>query len=312
MAEDTETLEEVVVVGYGVMKKNDLTGSVGSVDTEKLVSKGAPTVMESLQGSVPGVNITQSSGRTGGDFNIEIRGRSSTNSSTTPLYVVDGVICDDINFLNQQDIERIDILKDASSTAIYGSRATAGVVMVTTKSGSGVGQSGARKPTVTYDGYYGITNTARMPELMDGDQFYSYRFRKFLGLTNGTTSPTSGTPTFGLTPALFNQMALATSVTGGSYRLLELLEAGQTVDWPDLVTRTGAQQNHYLSVSGAGGVSVIRMIKVSTKGMKNPKLISRVVWMPRLINMSPPVSISTWRISTVIMPTTGAFNTHTA
>lgn len=251
MAEDTETLEEVVVVGYGVMKKNDLTGSVGSVSTEKLVSKGAPTVMESLQGSVPGVNITQSSGRTGGDFNIEIRGRSSTNSSTTPLYVVDGIICDDINFLNQQDIERIDILKDASSTAIYGSRATAGVVMVTTKSGSGVGQSGARKPTVTYDGYYGITNTARMPELMDGDQFYSYRFSKFLSLTDGTTVPTSGTPTFGLPPLNFNQLALLNEQTG-EYRLLELLRNGQTVDWPDLVTRTGAQQNHYLSVSGAG------------------------------------------------------------
>ena len=248
MAEDTETLEEVVVVGYGVMKKNDLTGSVGSVDTEKLVSKGAPTVMESLQGSVPGVNITQSSGRTGGGFNIEIRGRSSTNSDTTPLYVVDGVICDDIDFLNQQDIERIDILKDASSTAIYGSRATAGVVMVTTKSGSGVGQSGARKPTVTYDGYYGIATTPRMPDFQNAEEFARYRLFTFEGWAEGGTTAYAN-PIYGA--ADFKQ-ALLYNVERDVNRLNEMLANGETYDWPGLVTRTGAQQNHYLSVSGAG------------------------------------------------------------
>ena len=248
MAEDTETLEEVVVVGYGVMKKNDLTGSVGSVSTEKLVSKGAPTVMESLQGSVPGVNITQSSGRTGGGFNIEIRGRSSTNSSTTPLYVVDGVICDDIDFLNQQDIERIDILKDASSTAIYGSRATAGVVMVTTKSGSGVGQSGARKPTVTYDGYYGIATTPRMPDFQNAEEFARYRLFTFEGYAEGG-STLYANPVYGA--ADFKQ-ALLYNVERDVNRLNEMLATGESYDWPGMVTRTGAQQNHYLSVSGAG------------------------------------------------------------
>ena len=116
-----------------------------------------------MKGTVPGVSITKSSGRTGGGFNVEIRGKSSNNSSTTPIYVVDGIICDDIDFLNEQDIERIDVLKDASSTAIYGSRATAGVIIVTTKSGKGVGAKNAAKPTISYDGYYGITNIARMP-----------------------------------------------------------------------------------------------------------------------------------------------------
>ena len=166
MQEDAQTLEDVVVVGYGTMKKSDLTGSVSSVGTEKLNAKGAPSLMENLQGATPGVNITQNSGRVGGGFDIEIRGKSSINSSTTPLYVVDGVMCDDIDWLNPQDIERIDVLKDASSTAIYGSRATAGVVMVTTKSGTSVKKD--TKATISYDGYYGITKTTRMPDFMDG------------------------------------------------------------------------------------------------------------------------------------------------
>ena len=176
LKEDATTLQDVVVVGYGTMKKTDLTGSVSSVNTEQLNAKGAPSVLGNLQGSNPGVNITQSSGR-GGSYNIEIRGKSSINSSTTPLYVVDGVMCDDIDWLNPQDIERIDILKDASSTAIYGSRATAGVVMVTTKGGTTVKRD--QKPTISYDGYYGWSKKVRMPDFMDGQEFYQYRFFKF-------------------------------------------------------------------------------------------------------------------------------------
>ncbi|HPR31887.1 MAG TPA: TonB-dependent receptor plug domain-containing protein, partial [Prolixibacteraceae bacterium] len=128
LVEQATDIDEVVVVGYGTMKKTDLTGSVGFINTEALVQKGTPSLLESMQGAVAGVNITQSGGRNQAGFDIQIRGKSSINADVTPLYVVDGVICGDIDFLNPQDIERIDILKDASSTAIYGSRATAGVV----------------------------------------------------------------------------------------------------------------------------------------------------------------------------------------
>ena len=128
MEEDNQALSEVVVVGYGTMKKSDLTGSVSSIGTDKINEKGAPSVLEGLQGSVPGVNITKVSGRAGGSMNIEIRGKNSISGDQSPLYVVDGVICNDIDFLNPQDIERIDVLKDASSTAIYGSRATGGML----------------------------------------------------------------------------------------------------------------------------------------------------------------------------------------
>ena len=112
LKEDAQSLDEVVVVGYGVQKKSDLTGSIGSVDNKKLAGKGATTVMESLQGQVAGVDISQSSSRVGESFNIAIRGKSTLGSSTKPLFVVDGVITDDINFLNPSDIEKIDILKD--------------------------------------------------------------------------------------------------------------------------------------------------------------------------------------------------------
>lgn len=249
LKEDSEALDEVVVVGYGTMKKSDLTGSVASIGTDKLVAKGAPSVMENLQGSVAGVSITQSSGRINDDFNIEIRGKSSHNSGLQPLYVVDGVICDDIAFLNQQDIERIDILKDASSTAIYGSRATAGVVMVTTKSGALVGEKVKEaRSNISYDGYYGVTNTARMPDFMDGQEFYNYRFLKFLSYAEGgAATAQSGRPAYQM--GAYSQMALLNSITG-NHRLKELLAADETYDWPSLVTQSGRQQNHYLAVSG--------------------------------------------------------------
>ena len=249
MKEDNTTLQDVVVVGYGTMKKTDLTGSVSSVNTEQLNAKGAPSVLGNLQGANPGVNITQTTGR-GGVFNVEIRGRSSINSSTTPLYVVDGVFSDDIDWLNPQDIERIDVLKDASSTAIYGSRATAGVVMVTTKGGLNVKKD--QKPTISYDGYFGWSKVVRMPDFMSGQEFYNYRFMKFLGYAgNSATDPaTASHPLYQISGTVMEQCLLREAVGSGTFRMKEMLANGNTYDWPDLVTQNGTQQNHFLSVNG--------------------------------------------------------------
>ena len=269
LKEDATTLQDVVVVGYGTMKKTDLTGSVSSVNTEQLNAKGAPSVLGNLQGSNPGVNITQTSGR-GGSYNIEIRGRSSINSDTTPLYVVDGVMCDDIDWLNPQDIERIDILKDASSTAIYGSRATAGVVMVTTKGGTTVKSKSDQKPTISYDGYYGWSKTARLPEFMDGQQFYNFRFMKFLTYAgNGATATTANSshPTYQIGGTILEQCLLREAEGSGAYRMKEMLASGNTYDWPDLVTQNGSQQNHYLAVSG-GSENITYHIGVGYNGEK--------------------------------------------
>ncbi len=256
LQEDSQTLNEVVVVGYGTMKKSDLTGSISSVNTDQLNAKGTSSPIASLQGSVPGVNITQSTGRTNGGFNVEIRGKSSTNSDLKPIYVIDGVVCDDMDFLNPQDIERIDVLKDASSTAIYGSRATAGVVMVTTKSGAGVSKRGQQKPTVSYDGYVGVVKTARMPDFMDTNEFYKYRFLKFLTYAEGgSATALSGQPAY--TMGTYKQMALwktdAENPNGGYGVMKDMLRRGVSYDWPKEVTRNGFQQNHYLAVSGTAG-----------------------------------------------------------
>ena len=251
LQEDSQTLNEVVVVGYGTMKKSDLTGSVSSVDTEKLNAKGAASVMGNLQGANPGVNITQSSGRAGSDFNIEIRGKSSINRETTPLYVVDGVICSDIQWLNPQDIERIDVLKDASSTAIYGSRATAGVVMVTTKSGTTVKDSFKEsKPTISYDGYYGWVKTARMPKFQDAGEFYRYRFARQTAYGGNGSLVETANPVYvvGANALSFGYILN----DDGIYAVKDMLQRGESYDWPGLVTRNGSQQNHFLSVNGGG------------------------------------------------------------
>lgn len=255
LVEDSQVLDEVVVVGYGTMKKSDLTGSVSSVGTEKLNAKGAPSVLENLQGTTPGVNITKSTGRANGSIEVEIRGKSSINSKTVPIYVVDGVICGDIDFLNPQDIERIDVLKDASSTAIYGSRATAGVIMVTTKGGLAVNREQA--PSISYDGYYGISKAAHLPNFMDGQEFYNYRFRKFgqsIDQIAGTAPLLKPQTIYGYTRLSggLGQALLQVDQSDpqSPYVLKELLASGETYDWPSLVLKDGHQQNHYVSVNG--------------------------------------------------------------
>ncbi len=245
MTEDLIGLDEVVVVGYGTMKKADLTGSVGSVDTKTLVERGTPSLLESMQGAVAGVSITQSGGRSqSSGYDIQIRGKSSINSEVKPLYVVDGVIVSDIDFLNPQDIERVDVLKDASSTAIYGSRATAGVVMITTKSGKSLQGSTSEQPTVTYDGYTGVTKVVRMPDFMDAQQFYDYRFLDFI-----STNDKSPQPVYRMTPDAFQQGMLFDG--GNKYVMKEMLNNGESYNWPSMITQNGIEQNHFLTVGGS-------------------------------------------------------------
>lgn len=253
LLEDSQALDELVVVGYGTIKKQDLTGAVSVVNSSEITAKGSASVLESLQGTVPGVNITKATGRTNGAINMEIRGKSSINSDTTPLYVVDGVQTGDISFLNPQDIERVDVLKDASSTAIYGSRATAGVVMITTKSGANVSKN--TKAKISYDGYYGISHATRMPDFMDGEQWYRYRFLKFTTPVQGATAWTPQT-IIGITESSGGMGQALLQQTAGDlespYVMKQLLENNATWYWPDLVTQDGHQQNHYVAVSGAG------------------------------------------------------------
>lgn len=165
LLDDAEMLEETVVVGYGSIKKKDLTGSVASASNADLVRSGVTNVSGALQGALPGVQIQRANNKPGGGYNILIRGLNTISGSTAPLVVIDGVQGASLENINPDDIERIDILKDASSTAIYGSRATNGVVLVTTKRGV------AGKPTVEYSGYVGVRQYTNLPDMMSGDEY---------------------------------------------------------------------------------------------------------------------------------------------
>ncbi|MDR3308945.1 MAG: TonB-dependent receptor plug domain-containing protein, partial [Tannerella sp.] len=164
LREDTQTLEEVVVVGYGVMKKKLLTGATVQVSGYAIQSRNATTALGALQSQTPGVNIVQKSGKPGEGFNVTIRGMG-TIGDAKPLYVVDGIAGIDINNLNPSDIESVDVLKDAASAAIYGARAANGVVLVTTKQG----KSG--KIQLSYDSYFGVQNIAKTPPLLNAKDY---------------------------------------------------------------------------------------------------------------------------------------------
>ncbi|WP_339811723.1 TonB-dependent receptor plug domain-containing protein, partial [Zunongwangia profunda] len=150
LAQSTDQLDEVVVVGYGTQKKRDLTGAVATLDAEEIEKTPTPNIMQSLQGKVSGVQIV-SAGSPGDSPTVRIRGLGTFGSATNVLYVVDGALYDNIDFLNTKDIQSINVLKDASSSAIYGVRAANGVVIIETKSGKK-----NRKPQLEYDGYSGV------------------------------------------------------------------------------------------------------------------------------------------------------------
>ena len=226
-----EQLQEVVVVGYGSVKKTDLTGAVGSISSDELLERGTTSVLEGMQGTVAGVDISSNSVKPGGTFDITIRGQSSFEDGG-PLFVVDGIVTDDINFLNPADIQRIDILKDASSTAIYGSRGSRGVVLIETKNATNTDGS---KINVSYDAFYGSKQIARMPDFMDAREFAEYRAMCYLTYNTGTQQ--------------WEQNESSPLANNAPVIIRRLYHEDYT-DWFDLVTERGHQQNHYINLSG--------------------------------------------------------------
>ncbi len=164
LAQDALMLDEMVVVGYGVQKKKLVTGATVEVKGDAIQKLNTTQVLGALQSQTPGVNITAASGQPGDGFKVAIRG-AGTNSDTKPIYVIDGVAGGDINNLNPADIERIDVLKDAASAAIYGSNGANGVILITTKQGK------EGKISVSYDGNIGWQNIYRMPQLLTANEY---------------------------------------------------------------------------------------------------------------------------------------------
>lgn len=242
-------LNEVVVVGYGTQKRAQVATAVSSVQGDAISSRGTVAPMQAVQGQVAGVDIRSSSGRAGAGFDVTIRGQNSL-AGGSPLFVVDGVIVNNIDFLNPQDIEKMDVLKDAASTAVYGSRGSNGVVQVTTKGKSAV-KGGS---VISYDGYVGIRNNSRMPDFMTGDQWWEYRQDAYI------------TPELLKTP----QGSYDNTVggVGQSPILAEIIQNKQYTDWRDLVLQTGVQANHWLTIAGQ---SSDRMNYMIGAGYQNEK-----------------------------------------
>lgn len=226
-------LEEVVVIGYGTVKKRDLTGAVSSVKADDIVRSPAHNAMEALQGQVPGLDITRNSGKATSGLNMNIRGKRSLSKAqdeygnliaNNPLIIIDGIQGGNISDIPPQEIESIDVMKDASSTAIYGSQGANGVIIVTTKRG----KSGRTK--ISYNGYVGLNGWAQYPKMRMGEDYI--QLRREAAKTSGQWKGTADDQT------LFTPEEWAA------------IQSNQWTNWVDEVLGTGVVQNHQVTVSG--------------------------------------------------------------
>lgn len=225
MQKEIRDLDEVVVIGYGTAKKKDLTGSVISVKGEEIKKVAASNAMESLQGKLPGVDIVRTSGGAGANVSITVRGNRSVTAGNGPLFIVDGIQYSSYQDVNPNDIQSMDVLKDASSTAIYGSRGANGVIIITTKRGS------TGKIKVTANTYYGFSDLTGYPRPMSGPQYADLKRQAYR--TAGTWNSVADDAKVFTSPA-----DLAAVQNGASYY------------WPDMLLKKGNQQDYGIGVSG--------------------------------------------------------------
>ncbi len=211
-----KNLDEVVVVGYGTQKKRDVTGSVSSISKERLQQLPNTNIAEALQGSIPGLQInTNGGGAEGNNLTILVRGRNSISASNSPLIIWDGIpFVGGISEINPNDVESIDVLKDASAVAIYGSRGSNGVILITSKQGK------KGKLNITYDGFYGVQNLTNKPNLLNGEEFYQFKTTRL----NADQTISAGEKA--------------------------VYDAGAGVDWYSLATRQGSKTQHSITVGG--------------------------------------------------------------
>lgn len=229
LKQDNKMLDEVVVIGYGTSKRSDLTGSVVSVKSDDLMKTPTSDVTQALAGRVAGVQVTQSEGGPGSSISIRVRGGISITQSNEPLYVIDGFPSEDgMAELDPGEIESIDILKDASATAIYGARGANGVVVITTKNG---GKEDSRL-SVSFDSYIGFAKIARKLPVLSSEEFVTLDYERNLYL-NGEEGVTRFQNVY------------------GSFREIQENYAGRGIDWQEEVLgRTTTSQNYRVNISG--------------------------------------------------------------
>ncbi|RPE07966.1 TonB-dependent receptor [Chitinophaga lutea] len=216
-------IDEVVVIGYGTVARKDLTGAVAKVNMEDMTKAPVMSFDEALAGRVAGVQVSSGEGQPGSQMNIVIRGANSLTQSNAPLYVIDGFPIEDPEnaSINPDDIASIDVLKDASATAIYGARGANGVIVITTKKGK------TGKPVITYSGTYGVQNVLKQMELMDPYEFVQYQLSRNV------------------------QQATETYLTNG--KTPDYYKTAPGYDWQDYIFRTAPMQTHNISLRGGNG-----------------------------------------------------------
>lgn len=220
LKEDSQLLDEIVVVGYGTMKKSDLTGSLSSLKSDQLTQLSAVDVTQSIQGRAPGVSVINNSGEPGAGTKIRIRGTGSVNNSD-PLYVVDGFPVSDISHIAPHDIESMEILKDASAVAIYGSRGANGVILVKTKNGAF-----DQKTQIRVNVFGGMTNAVKKLDLLNASEYATLKLESYKNAN--------------LTPSVNMQSILDYAIENNS----------RGTNWQDEIMRTGSTQNYNINVSG--------------------------------------------------------------
>lgn len=241
LQEDLESLEELVVIGYGIVRKKDLTGSVAQLGNKSFKDLRVSHPTEAMAGKLAGVQIQQVGGQPGQSATIRVRGSGSITASSAPLYVVDGYPLGEqnLNMVNPNDIESIEVLKDASASAIYGSRAANGVVLITTKSGK------QGRTNVSLDMYWGMQDVTKKLDLMDAQEFIEFSREAFNNhylddFPNASINDPVGSRPSGYRyryPAFYDDASYVASL-------------GEGTDWQDEIFRTSPVQNYQLSVSG--------------------------------------------------------------
>ncbi|MDE6395278.1 MAG: SusC/RagA family TonB-linked outer membrane protein, partial [Duncaniella sp.] len=231
---DANLLDEVVTIGYGTVKKRDLTGAVTSVKGDDITISPTANAMDALQGKVAGLDITRASGQAGATPTVQLRGTRSFSAKGDPTYIIDGMP-GDINTINPNDIESIEVLKDASSTAIYGSAGANGIIIVTTKSGK------EGKTTVNLNAYVGVNGWSTVPKVFNSRGIYSLR-EKAIAAGGGSLDPTNVLGDAVL--AYQSALEVDPNLTVDSWL------GANSIDWTDELLQTGITQNYSLSVSG--------------------------------------------------------------
>lgn len=240
MAPGANKLDEIVVIGFGTTKRRDLTGSIVSVKPEEITARPGPNPMESLQGRVAGLDITRTSGQPGAGVNLQLRGTRSFTASGNPLFIING-LPGDYATLNPYDIESIEVLKDASSTAVYGSAGSNGVIIITTKSGK------AGKLNVDFNTYYGYNGWSITPKMLSKETYLQAKRDAYRWRYNDTTMKWTTTGAFWQSPADDS------AIFGSRWAAFK---EGTFIDWANVFLRdNAATQNYSLAVSGGNDVT---------------------------------------------------------